>query len=294
MKMKKRLQNILILAFQVTLIFSCSSSDIKDKGKRKKKDDLVIIHTAFGDMTVLLYEETPLHKANFLDLAKSGAYDSTKWHRVIEKFVVQGGNIDDKKGGSPSNRKNVPAEIVEGFYHHKGALAAARQSDQVNPEKESSPSQFYVIQGKQFTEQELTVDQFALQRSIGQLLSNPNYDTLRQKFQQLAESRDNEGLNELAMSLTGLVEAELGTKVTKDISEEKVEIYSQQGGTPQLDGEYTVFGKVVSGLDVIDKLAAVKTNRMDRPNEDIYMTMEVITMKTKEITQKYGYNYPED
>ena len=122
------------------------SADADGKPKPKKKDDLVIIHTPFGDMTVLLYEETPLHKANFLRLAKSGAYDSTIWHRVIEDFMIQGGDVTKKQGSTATDLDNVPAEIDRGFYHTKGALAAARTGDNVNPERKSSSCQFYIVQ----------------------------------------------------------------------------------------------------------------------------------------------------
>ena len=287
----KQLLNTSICLSLIVISFLCSACTDETRSKSKKKDELVIIHTSFGDMKVLLYEETPLHKANFLKLAKSGDYDSTKWHRVIEDFMVQGGDITQKATGAVDN-DNLQAEIVEGLYHQKGALAAARKGDQINPEKKSSSCQFYIVDGRPFSESELTIDRFKLQRSIGVLLEDPKNESLKAKFQELSVNGDNQGINELAMSLVDRIEEEQNVIISKEISADRLAIYTQQGGAPHLDGAYTVFGKVVEGLEVIDKLAAVETNRQDRPLDDIFMTMEVVSMKKKDITKQYGYQYP--
>ncbi|MEM9328246.1 MAG: peptidylprolyl isomerase [Bacteroidota bacterium] len=290
--MMKRVLIVLFLFAQCALL-GCAEGNKEDgKGKRKKKDDLVVIHTSFGDMTVLLYEETPLHKANFLRLARAGAYDSTVWHRVIKDFMVQGGDVEQKSDASAYELETIPAEIVDGFYHTKGSLAAARQADQVNPEKKSSSCQFYIVDGRTFKEEELLVDQYLLQRSVSQLLNDPKYDTIRQQFMTLSQQQDVEGMNNLAMSLIPLCEEQLDVKIRKDVEPTILEQYTQDGGAPHLDGAYTVFGRVVEGMEVIDQIAAVETNRMDRPEEEIYLTMDVQTLKTKDITKMYGYEYP--
>lgn len=289
MKRLKEVFTVFLLLLLVTRT-NVIATDL-GKPKPKKKDDLVIIHTPYGDMTVLLYEETPLHKENFLRLAKSGAYDSTIWHRVIEDFMIQGGDVTKVSGSQEVDLDNVPAELDRGFYHTKGALAAARTGDNINPERKSSACQFYIVQGKEVKRKELEVDQGKLQRGIGELLSKPEYDSIRQQFQELSQKRDSEGINDLAYSLVNLCEQELDIKIRKDIPEAALDAYERTGGTPHLDGAYTVYGMVVEGLEVIDKIAAVEVNG-SKPVEDVYITMEVVTLKTKNITKAYGYDYP--
>lgn len=258
----------------------------------KNNDYLVTIKTQFGDMKVLLYEETPLHKSNFLQLARDGKYDSTQWHRVIEDFMVQGGDIYARTDEKEKESDRIPAEIVDGFYHTKGALAAARQDTRVNPEKMSSSSQFYIVDGKQFEEREFTIDQMALNRGVSELLQKPEYDSLAERFLALQQEKKYEEMNKLAYECVELVEQELGLDLTRDADPDVIERYTTTAGAPHLDGEYTVFGRVVEGLDVIDKIAAVPVNRNDKPLEPIYLTMEVEKLPKKEITEMYGYEYP--
>lgn len=260
----------------------------------KNKDYLVTIHTEYGDMKAILYDETPLHKKNFLELAKSGAYDSTTWHRVIEGFMIQGGDIHAKNGTQESEEERIPAEIVDGFMHKKGALAAARQGDQVNPKKMSSGSQFYIVDGRTFTELELTTDQAKLNQAVSQMLQNDKYDSLRQLFVELQQAGKFQEMSELALQSRDYVEQEMGIELDLEVDPDVIEAYSKGEGAPHLDNEYTVFGRVVEGLDVIDKIAAVEKGRMDKPVKDTYMTMEVEMVPKKEITKKYGYEYPEE
>ncbi len=259
------------------------------------KDYMVNIHTPMGDMKVLLYEETPLHKENFLRLAKTGNYDSTEWHRIIEGFMIQGGNIYEKIGKAETEEDRIPAEIIDGFYHTKGSLAAARQGDQVNPEKKSSGSQFYIVHGKVFNEPEMTIDQYQLNQGLNQMLSMDKYADVRKRFVDLQQSGGTpQDINNLAMEYVDACEAEFGIKLRKDIDPERLKLYTTVGGAPHLDSEYTVFGRVVEGIEVIDKIAAVRTGRMDRPVEKLFMTMDVEEVPKKEITEKYGYSYPEE
>lgn len=191
----------------------------------------VLISTDYGDMKVKLYDETPLHQENFIKLAKEGFYNGTLFHRVIKDFMIQGGDPDSKNAepgkmlGSGGPGYTIPAEIKPGLYHKKGALAAARLGDPMNPQKASSGSQFYIVQGKKYTDNELN-----------------------------------------------MLEMRMGTKFTP----EQKEIYKTLGGTPFLDNEYTVFGEVVEGLEVIDKIAAVAKDRHDRPTNDVKMTVKVV------------------
>lgn len=189
-----------------------------------------------GRMVVALYNETPEHRDNFLKLVQEGFYDSLLFHRVIPGFMVQGGDPESRSAapgqmlGNGGPGYTVPAEIVPGLVHTKGALAAARQGDQVNPEKRSSGSQFYLVQGKPFQPNEL--------------------DMVAQRA------------------------SRYGTPVT--YSEEQKETYATEGGAPHLDGSYTVFGEVIEGLDVIDRIAAVQRDGRDRPVSDVRMFMRVL------------------
>ncbi|HHJ50982.1 MAG TPA: peptidylprolyl isomerase [Phaeodactylibacter sp.] len=192
---------------------------------------MVRIKTPYGDMLVELYDETPKHRDNFLSLVEKGYYNGLLFHRVMRNFMIQGGDPDSRnasKGqmlGSGGPGYTIPAEFNPNLVHIKGAVAAARRGDQVNPQRASSGSQFYIVQGKTFTDAEL--DQI---------------------------ERDNH------------------IKYTP----EQREAYKTIGGTPFLDGQYTVFGKVTEGLDVIDQITAQPTDRANRPLEDIEMEIEVV------------------
>jgi peptidyl-prolyl cis-trans isomerase B (cyclophilin B) len=278
------MKKLLILA--VVLLVGLSACD-------KNKDYVVIIHTEFGDMKVILYDETPLHKRNFLELAKEGKYDSTVWHRVIKGFMIQGGDVNAKEGTRETENDRIDAEIVEGFYHTKGALAAARQGDNLNPEKKSSAVQFYIVHGKQFTKEELTTDQAKLSNGMSTIFNMPEYDTLVQEYIKLQRAKDFEALNNFIYKYKPLVEKVTGQNMDVAIDPKRLEAYTSLGGAPHLDTEYTVFGRVVEGLDVIDKIAAIETARMDKPVKNSYITMEVVMMAKKDITKLYGYEYPE-
>ena len=242
---------------------------------------------------MLLYEETPLHKKNFIELVKEGKYDSTQWHRIMKGFMVQGGNVNEKEGTQESLEDRIPAEIISGFMHTKGALAAARQPDRVNPKKMSSSSQFYIVHGKIFSQLSLTIDQFALNQGLSEVMKDPNYDTIAQQFINLQRGNQIEEMNQLALKYVDLVESVQGISLREDISLDRLEAYSTLGGAPHLDNEYTIFGRVVTGLDVVDQIASVSVGRANRPIEDLFMTMEIEVISKKEITKKYGYIYPE-
>jgi cyclophilin family peptidyl-prolyl cis-trans isomerase len=191
------------------------------------QDRIVLISTKYGDIKIRLFNDTPRHRDNFIKLAKKGFYDGTIFHRVIKSFMIQGGDPNSKDAGpnemlgNGGPGYNIPAEIKENHFHKKGALAAARLPDNINPGKESSGSQFYIVQGKVFSQADI----------VG---------------------------------------------MGKDMSTEQIKAYTTIGGTPHLDGEYTVFGEVIEGLDVVDKIANIKTGKNDRPLEDIKVTVKII------------------
>jgi peptidyl-prolyl cis-trans isomerase B (cyclophilin B) len=248
----------------------------------KEKENLVKIECEYGTMIVRLYDDTPQHRDNFLKLVKEGFYNDLLFHRVIKDFMVQGGDPDSK--GAPAGKQlgagdvgyTVPAEFVyPTHYHKKGALAAARQGDQVNPGKRSSGCQFYIVQGKKYNENELN----QMERALGQKAMQARFDQLVQEnkdsIKAMRINRDQAGLQALQDKLVKTVETEFKDKQSVKMPEQMRKDYMEIGGTPFLDNEYTVFGEVVEGLDVIDKIAAVETNPGDRPKTDIKMKVKM-------------------
>lgn len=232
------IRNLFLSLFVAIFAFGCSNK-VADKNiatepkeeETKEKTTMVIISTDLGEMKAVLYNETPLHKENFIKLTKEGYFDGCLFHRVIDGFMIQGGDPDSKTAkpsqmlGQGGPGYTIPAEFKQELIHKKGALAAARMADQVNPQKASSGSQFYIAQGKSYTENELNM---------------------------------------------------LSSRMGKAFNKQQMEAYTTVGGVPFLDYEYTVFGEVVEGLEVIDKIAAVEKDRRDRPVQDIKMTIKVV------------------
>lgn len=218
--MKKTIAAFLLLALSVGI---CAQKEVKLRKKDFKKD--VLLTTNYGDIILRLSDSTPFHRNNFLKLVKQGYYDSILFHRVINQFMIQAGDPQSRRAepgvmlGNGGPGYTIPAEFRPSLFHKKGALAAARLGDQENPEKKSSGSQFYIVQGKTFTDAELDI-----------------------------------------MENTRLK----GRKIPAD----QREVYKTLGGTPHLDQNYTVFGEVISGLDIVDKIAAAETAEYDQPVQD--------------------------
>ena len=254
------------------------------------KDVIITISTPYGDMKAILYDETPLHKKNFIELSESGKFDSTIFHRVIENFMIQGGDINLINEEEVIDY-TIPAEVNNKLFHKKGEIAAARMGDNVNPERESSGSQFYIVQGKVYTEDELTLDMNVIYDGVRRLLQEDEYLEMRQKF--IDAQNNPEETQKLALSLRAICEEKYGINTRKNISQDILDAYTSVGGVPHLDGAYTVFGRIVEGLEVIDKIAAVKTAAADKPLEDVPMTFKVERVNKEKITKNYGYSYPE-
>jgi peptidyl-prolyl cis-trans isomerase B (cyclophilin B) len=261
---------------------------------REKWDSLVEIQTTYGNMLVVLYNETPIHRSNFLRLATSGSYDSTIFHRVIGDFMIQGGDIYSGRGVREPDSLRLPAEIVERFYHRKGELAAARMGDAVNPERKSSGCQFYIVQGKIINETELQINQNELNQTFAELMQQGKIDSLRNALLVLQREKKFDEMNRLILESAPYLEKISGKNLRQEVDPNKLKDYSRMGGVPHLDGKYTVFGRVINGLHVIDKIAAVQTDTSDKPLENIYMTMSLRIMRKKEVSRKYGYQYPEN
>ncbi|MPR33202.1 peptidylprolyl isomerase [Salmonirosea aquatica] len=241
--MKKHCVLALLIMLVITLATSVQAQ------KKKKKDYLVTITTEAGPMRLVLFDETPLHKANFIKLAQEKFYDGLLFHRVIDAFMIQGGDPDSRNAkpkeplGNGSVGYKIPAEIRPELFHQKGALGAARDN---NPQKESSGCQFYIVQGRPLT--------------------GPDLD------RQLARVVGKDG-------------------TPRKPTEAQKKTYETLGGTPHLDGGYTVFGQVIDGLAVIDSIAAKPRDARDRPLKDVPMKVSVEQMKKKKITKKYGYSF---
>lgn len=262
------------------------------------KDYLITIHTSFGDMKAILYDETPRHKANFIKLAKEGKYDSTIFHRVINNFMIQGGDINRHKPESERVEEyTIPAEFVPKYFHVRGALAAARQGDNVNPKKASSGSQFYIVDGTVYgSEDELRMDQSKLGAAINKLLQDSAHLDIKERLTAIyLDCRQKKDYTEYSAEIQRLVPL-VKEEVTEDLyldkqfSPERVEAYTTVGGAPHLDDEYTVFGRVVEGFDVIDKIAEVRTVG-EQPAARVYMTIEMEQVPKKELAKKYGIEY---
>ena len=265
-------------------------------GCRKDTDFLITIQTEYGTMKAVLYDDTPIHKKNFIKLAKEGRFDSTTWHRVIKNFMIQAGDINAISNGKDSINYLLDAEFLPKYFHKRGAIGAARKPDFKNPDKKSSGSQFYIVQGKSFTEIELTTDMKKLGEQTGRLFMLPGYDSLKNLALELYRNRKFEEYNQLMLSLIPDINTRLGIDVSKTISQDRKDSYLSSGGAPWLDDEYTVFGQVVDGLHVIDSIANVKTNprNNDRPLENIYLTISVEELSKSKIRKLYGVQYPKE
>ena len=249
------------------------------------KETTVIMHTSLGDVTLKLYNETPLHRDNFIKLVKQGTYNGLLFHRVIKDFMVQGGDVTSKD--APMNKSlgagdlgyMVPAEFVyPKYFHKKGALCAARTGDEVNPERASSASQFYIVTGKKYTEGELKQMEKQLENRLKQSIFARLQTENKAKIMQLYRNGEKEELAILRDTLVGKTELEAEKRKEEAcLPAELREAYRSVGGVPFLDNQYTVYGEVVDGIEVVDAIQKVKTNKQDRPLENIVIkSMELV------------------
>lgn len=288
------MKKILSIAVIVLVFISCSS----EEDSASKTDDITIITTEFGEIHVVLYDETPLHKENFLKLAREGFYDSTTFHRIIEGFMIQGGDPNSKDDNEMNDGQGGPgytteAEFNNDFVHKKGALSAARLGDQQNPEKRSSGSQFYIVQGRPVASMELDQmqaqrNEFARQDMIRKYIQAPEQADLLEKLRGFMQAQL---MDSVEASIAAIEPLATEGFIPSTYTDEQRANYAEIGGAPFLDGNYTVFGEVIRGLEIIDVIVAQESNEMDRPLEDISMTVRVETMDKTDIQTEYGYSY---
>lgn len=252
----------------------------------------VLIHTQFGDIKIVLYDETPKHRDNFLKLVENHTLDSTLFHRVIKSFMIQGGDVDSKHAqpgtmlGNGDVGYTIPAEFHPNLFHKRGALAAARQGDDVNPNKESSGCQFYIVDGKTFRDGELdTIQKFRMDQAVKQqlfskIINAPENAALKNSFiraqMRMQQTGNPDSLNYYSNQVTPLIDAEFAKTPHRVITPKQREVYKKEGGAPHLDGNYTVFGEVVSGLNVVDSIAAQPVDAAARPLKDIRVTFSLV------------------
>ncbi|MBR7013223.1 MAG: peptidylprolyl isomerase [Muribaculaceae bacterium] len=278
--MKKNLfLSIVMVAFTM---MSCSANNAgsesqvnaPEKGKTEKMTQ-VKLETSLGDIVVELYNETPQHRDNFIKLVKEGYYDGVLFHRVIKDFMIQTGDGNSKNAGPDRPLGDgdpgytIEAEFIYPKYFHKrGALAAARTGDQVNPERRSSGSQFYIVTGKIYSSDELQM----MAKRMGDMQKQEIFRRLvmenKARIDELQNTQDNAALQALQNELIQQTEAEAAKSPFK-MTDEQIDAYTSVGGTPHLDGQYTVFGEVIKGMDVVDKIQNTQTGRADRPTTDI-------------------------
>jgi len=254
-----------VLVYTLFLLISCNTP------ADENKNTTVSLKTTLGDIKIKLYDSTPVHRDNFIKLINTGFYDGISFHRVIKDFMIQAGDPMTKYGTATNltdSLKNytIPAEINSLYFHKKGALAAARQGNDVNPEMRSSGTQFYIVQGVKYTDEELNLAEQRINSNLKQTLFN----------KLLKETADSARLSGKALSegeIQEIASVEMFKYLTNNkdykLTDEQRNIYKNIGGTPRLDATYTVFGEVIEGLEIVDKIAAVQTDASDKPVNDI-------------------------
>ena len=266
--------NQLIIIAVITAMFAACGAGSKKSNDMEKRTQ-VKIETTMGDIVVELYNETPKHRDNFIKLAKEGMYDSTLFHRVIRQFMIQAGDPESKTAndtamlGGGDVGYTIPAEFVPKYFHKKGALAAARMGDDVNPNRESSGCQFYIVTGRKFREAQLL--DMAGQKNNARVdeIFNELARKHMKEIYKLRKAGDNEALLELQDSLEAQAYAQYKEEEPFMFTPEQLTAYTTIGGAPHLDGAYTVFGQVVAGMETVEKIEATKTGRADRPVENV-------------------------
>lgn len=265
----------IVLTLIACCMLSCTGNQKKTTNMEKGNETLVRMETTMGNITVKLYNETPKHRDNFIKLTKEGVYDSTLFHRVIKNFMIQAGDPQSKTATDTTTLGNgdvgytIPAEFNPQFFHKKGVLAAARQGDEVNPERASSGCQFYIVTGRKFSEAQMVNMENQMNDARLETVFNNLARKHMKEIYKMRKAGDTDGLLELQDSLEAQAREEVAKEPALKFTREQIQAYTTVGGAPHLDGAYTVFGEVVEGMDVVEKIENVGTNRADRPKIDI-------------------------
>jgi cyclophilin family peptidyl-prolyl cis-trans isomerase len=269
------MKKLLYLALAVTLV-SC-----QQKLELGKKNRIVEIETEYGDIKIKLYDETPLHRDNFIKLAHADYFDGTLFHRVIDGFMIQGGDPDSKAAkagarlGEGGPGYQIDAEFKPELFHKRGVIAAAREGDAVNPQKKSSGSQFYLAQGIKYTHGALDT----LLIKLNDRVKNKIFEGVQKKNAQEIMKHQSEGDMDKMTKLIDKIQLEVdsvfeGSKIS--FTQAQIKAYTTVGGIPHLDSNYTVFGEVIEGIEFIDSIAKVKRDEYDRPLKDVSMKIKII------------------
>ena len=273
---------LFIIAVLTVVLAACGAGSKKSNDMEKRTQ--VKIETTMGNIVVELYNETPKHRDNFIKLAKEGVYDSTLFHRVIKAFMIQAGDPDSKTAndtaqlGGGDVGYTVPAEFVSKFFHKKGALAAARMGDDVNPERASSGCQFYIVTGRKFSESQLlNMEGQKNNNRIEEIFNELARKHMKEIFK-MRKANDEAGLMALQDSLEAQAYAIKKEEEPFMFTPEQIAAYTTIGGAPHLDGAYTVFGQVVEGIETVEKIEGTPTGKADRPKEN----MRIIKMTVLE------------
>ncbi len=282
LKMKYKLLALILMAATINSCGGASSQNAK--AQSADNETKVLIKTTVGDITIKLYNETPQHRDNFIKLVNEHYYDSILFHRVIKDFMVQAGDPESKnaeKGvqlGAGGPGYTIPAEFVYPKYFHKrGALSAARQADQVNPERKSSGSQFYIVTGKTYNKYELQDLEKQLRQKQGQGIFDRLVAQNMDSIMKMQMAGDNDGIMKLQEELNAKTNEIFNEQGPFKFTEEQVDAYMSDGGTPFLDNDYTVFGEVIDGMKAVYKIEQAGTDMNDRPRKDIrIISMEII------------------
>ena len=268
----KSFLKVLLIVFLNLSFWSCNTKSKSSNPNEEQRKTFEMI-TDYGNMTIELYDETPLHRDNFINLAKNGAFDSLLFHRVIKDFMIQGGDPDSKnaKPGDTLGEGDVPymvdSEFNQNLFHKKGVLAAARDG---NPKKASSGMQFYIAQGKVYNDSLLDRAQERTNKWMAQdyFKNNPNIKPILDSIQKSLDDKNRERYTVLTDSILKLAQSEESFEQYR-IPEDQREVYKSIGGIPHLDQNYTVFGEVIKGIEVVDSIAKVQTDSLDRPTSDL-------------------------
>lgn len=262
----------------LSILLAISLVACTHKAKDNENNTHIRLETNEGDILIALYDETPLHRDNFIKLTRQKFFDGTLFHRVINDFMIQGGDPESKNAtsetflGNGGPGYNIPAEIRTDIFHKKGALAAAREGDDTNPERASSGSQFYLVEGKVFTLKELG----DMEKAKNTQLRSQLITSLKKEYQPQLDSlltiQKKTGDTVALANFVADLNQKIDTTIAKQgfqFTEKQKQTYTTIGGTPHLDGAYTVFGEILEGQEVVDKIAEAQTDDKDRPLEDI-------------------------